>query len=61
MISIVTNDTSKSVIDDSSVMLQIVASITIIIYDHNVLIVQATSCSGAAKGLFTCESDFALG
>ncbi len=40
------NDASKIIIDDSKVMLQIVASLTdnsrSIIYDHNMLMVQGT-------------------
>jgi hypothetical protein len=36
-------DASRSVNDDSRVMLQIVASLTIIIYNCNIFIVQATS------------------
>ncbi len=42
------NDESRIIIDDSRVTLQIVASLTDdsrgVIYDHNMIIVQATGC-----------------
>ncbi len=39
------NDASKSVMDDTRVTLQIVALLTIIIYNRNVFIVHATGMS----------------
>ena len=36
------NDALWSIIDDSRVMLKIEVSLTIVIYDHNMFIVQAT-------------------
>jgi hypothetical protein len=35
-------DESRRVIDNSRVMLQLVVSFTIVIYDHHIFIVQAT-------------------
>ncbi len=35
-------DDSMNITNDSSVMLQLVASVMIVIYDHNIFVVQAT-------------------
>ncbi len=37
------NDPSRSIIDDYQVTLQIVASLTIVTYEHDMFIVQATA------------------
>ncbi len=42
MVSGVINDASRSVMDNPRVMFQVVASFTVIIYNHNVLVVETT-------------------
>jgi hypothetical protein len=43
------NDSSESVIDDARMELHIVASLMLVIYDHNMYIVQATSLRSGAN------------
>jgi hypothetical protein len=54
------NDASRIVIDDYSVMLYIVASLTGVIYDCNKFIVQATGCLQFHSGFqdFFAQSSF---
>jgi len=46
----VIND-SRSIIDNSRVMPQLVASFTIIFYDHHIFIAQATVLPARAEGI----------